>query len=211
VKAYRPSGIFASSPAGLKGKRANGAPRRVEADPPYKANKVCSRMRNMASASKSLWKYRPPNRIFLRPIWLKAFTFSCGLHLARRRGRASHEPRAWAGRVHGRGTPITRKAPDAHSGMRRPIRASELDHRTSVSVARRHGLSPQQLFGGLRHARESAGTDAGANTAGLLAPAIVESPKTTPPIQASAPISRARQRLGKQKQISHGRAFSPRL
>ena len=57
------------------------------------------------------------------------------------------------------------------------------------SVARRHGLSPQQLFGWRRHARESAGADVEASTARLFVPAIVESPKTAPAIEASAPRS----------------------
>jgi transposase len=70
------------------------------------------------------------------------------------------------------------------------IVAESMTSEASVcSVARRHGLSPQQLFGWRRHARESAGGDAGANTAGLFVPAIIESPKAAPAIEASAPRS----------------------
>jgi transposase len=54
------------------------------------------------------------------------------------------------------------------------------------SVARRHGLSPQQLFGWRRAARETAAADAAAKTAGLFVPAIVEAPTAAPAIEAPA-------------------------
>ena len=57
------------------------------------------------------------------------------------------------------------------------------------SVARRHGLSPQQLFGWRRDAREAAEADAEASTAGLFVPAIVEAPTAVPPIEGPAPRS----------------------
>jgi transposase len=49
------------------------------------------------------------------------------------------------------------------------------------AVARRHGLSPQQLFGWRRQAREPLATRSGAG-APLLVPAVVE---TSPPERAS--------------------------
>jgi transposase len=71
----------------------------------------------------------------------------------------------------------------------RIVAESAASEASVCSVARRHGLSPQQLFGWRRQARESAGADAEASTARLFVPAIVESPKTAPAIEASAPRS----------------------
>jgi transposase len=57
------------------------------------------------------------------------------------------------------------------------------------SVARRHGLSPQQLFGWRRDARVAAEADAEASTAGLFVPAIVEATTAVPPIEGPPPRS----------------------
>ena len=71
----------------------------------------------------------------------------------------------------------------------RIVAESTASEASVCSVARGHGLSPQQLFGWRRQARESAGADAEASTARLFVPAIVELPKTAPAIEASAPRS----------------------
>jgi transposase len=51
-------------------------------------------------------------------------------------------------------------------------------------VARRHGLSPQQLFGWRRDARESATADTEAEGLGLFVPAIVEDARAARSIEA---------------------------
>jgi transposase len=70
------------------------------------------------------------------------------------------------------------------------IVAESLASEASVcAVARRHGLSPQQLFGWRRGAREAAEADAEASTAGLFVPAIVEATTPVSPIEGPAPRS----------------------
>jgi transposase len=68
------------------------------------------------------------------------------------------------------------------------IVAESMASGTSVcSVARRHGLAPQQLFGWRREARESVASNADANGAGLFVPAIVETSGTTAVFAAPSP------------------------
>ena len=62
------------------------------------------------------------------------------------------------------------------------IVAESLTSAASVcSVARRHGLSPQQLFGWRRDARQAAGAGA---SAGLFVPVVVEASTAAPPEEA---------------------------
>jgi transposase len=53
-------------------------------------------------------------------------------------------------------------------------------------IARRHGLSPQQLFGWRRQARQTASTSAG-KEAPLFVPAVVDAPLPMPPLRNRAP------------------------
>jgi transposase len=68
----------------------------------------------------------------------------------------------------------------------RIVAESMASEATVCSVARRHGLSPQQLFGWRRDARESAAANAEAKTLRLFVPAIVEEPMAAPAIEAPA-------------------------
>lgn len=66
------------------------------------------------------------------------------------------------------------------------------------TVARRHGLSPQQLFGWRRAARLSAE----AASAGLFVPAIVEAPALNAPPHRSAPVPRRTERAASQSRAA---------
>ena len=55
------------------------------------------------------------------------------------------------------------------------------------SVARRHGLAPQQLFAWRREARESVARNADGDIAGLFVPAIVETSGTQAVVAAPSP------------------------
>ena len=66
------------------------------------------------------------------------------------------------------------------------VAESFADGETVSAVARRHGLTPQQLFGWRRAARQQTEGDAGENGAGF-APVIVEAPRS----HADGPIAPA--------------------
>jgi len=77
----------------------------------------------------------------------------------------------------------------------RIVAASATGEESVCAVARRHGLSPQQLFGWRRQAREAASAEAGAG-APMFVPAVVES--ATPVAAAAASSQRHdRRRAGK--------------
>jgi transposase len=68
----------------------------------------------------------------------------------------------------------------------RIVAESMVSEASVCSVARRHGLSPQQLFGWRRDARARAASDGEAKTLGSFVPAVVEVPTTAPAIEAPA-------------------------
>ena len=69
----------------------------------------------------------------------------------------------------------------------RIVAESVMGEESVCAVARRHGLSPQQLFGWRRQAREAASQDAGGGTP-MFVPAVVESAiPVAPPATVSSP------------------------
>jgi transposase len=68
----------------------------------------------------------------------------------------------------------------------RIVAESMVSEASVCSVARRHGLSPQQLFGWRRDARARAASDGETKTLGSFVPAVVEAPTTAPAIEAPA-------------------------
>ncbi len=68
----------------------------------------------------------------------------------------------------------------------RIVAESMVSEASVCSVARRHGLSPQQLFGWRRDARARAASDGETKTLGSFVPAVVEEPTTAPAIEAPA-------------------------
>ena len=66
------------------------------------------------------------------------------------------------------------------------VAESFADGETVSAVARRHGLTPQQLFGWRRAARQQTEGDAGENRAGFT-PVVVEAPRS----HADGPIAPA--------------------
>ena len=92
-------------------------------------------------------------------------------------------------------TPVRRVEVFTGAGRRRRWTADQraeivaesfADGETVSAVARRHGLTPQQLFGWRRAARQQTEGDAGENRAGFT-PVIVEAPRS----HADGPIAPA--------------------
>ena len=92
-------------------------------------------------------------------------------------------------------TPVRRVEVFTGAGRRRRWTADQraeivaesfADGETVSAVARRHGLTPQQLFGWRREARQQTEGDAGENRAGFT-PVVVEAPRS----HADGPIAPA--------------------